>query len=165
MSSFEYNKLIKRNIALDIIKCIGVVFITNAHSWDLWEVIDRKLAVGGAQGVSLFFFVSGFAMMIGSTKSKTFSVFVGDKTKRLWPPIILWSIICSAFWGEAIDWTSFFALKFCYWFISCIFIYYILFFFLVNRSLIIKWLALLGGGINYFLDYLGFTGYGSFYIP
>ncbi len=126
MSSFIIEKARKRNIALDIIKCFGVLFITNAHSWDLWEVIDRRIATGGVQGVTFFFFVSGFAMMIGSTKNKTIAVFVRDKVKRLWPPLIIWALLANAFWLENITWKTFLALEFRYWFISCIFIYYII---------------------------------------
>lgn len=145
MSSFSIENTKKRNIALDIIKVLGVIFITNAHSWDLWEIIDRRIATGGVQGVTFFFFVSGFAMMIGKTKCKSCVEFVRDKIKRLWPPLIIWSLLSNALGREEITWKTFFALEFRYWFISCIFIYYIITFFIVKGSVAIKWCVLLAG--------------------
>jgi peptidoglycan/LPS O-acetylase OafA/YrhL len=145
MSVFNIEKVKERNISLDIIKCIGVLFITNAHSWDLWEVVDKRIATGGVQGVSFFFFVSGFAMMIGSTRCKSFVDFVRDKIKRLWPPLIVWSIIANALWSENITCETFLALEFRYWFISCIFIYYIITYFLVKRSVSTMWKTAWGG--------------------
>ena len=145
MSSFSIEKAEKRNIALDIMKCIGVICITNAHSWDLWEVINRRIAVGGAQGVTIFFFVSGFAMMIGSTKKKTYDDFICDKLKRLWPPTFLWLLFSWIVWDDSPSLESFFALEFHQWFISCIFLYYLLLYFAVNKKTVVKKRYLLGG--------------------
>lgn len=50
-----------RNISIDILKFLAVLFITNSHM-DLLYGEYSYLATGGAIGDALFFFISGFTI-------------------------------------------------------------------------------------------------------
>lgn len=57
----------QRDISIDILKCLAVLCITNSHM-DLLYGKYEALATGGAIGDVLFFFASGFTILLGGGK-------------------------------------------------------------------------------------------------
>ena len=54
----------ERDIAIDIVKFLAVLFIINSHA-DLMYPRMKMLATGGAIGDCLFLFCSGFTLLMG----------------------------------------------------------------------------------------------------
>jgi peptidoglycan/LPS O-acetylase OafA/YrhL len=57
----------QRDISIDILKFFAVLFITNSHMDVMYEKFSG-LATGGSIGDSLFFFASGFTILLGGGK-------------------------------------------------------------------------------------------------
>ena len=55
---------------LDFLKVLAAIFITNSHFIPLYKDISPSLATFGVHGNALFFFVSGFVLMMGFEKKK-----------------------------------------------------------------------------------------------
>ncbi len=58
-----------RNYAIDILKAIAIIFITNSHFRPLYQDISPSLATLGVHGNALFFFVSGYLLIDSIRKS------------------------------------------------------------------------------------------------
>lgn len=65
---------------LDFLKVLAALFITNSHFIPLYKDISPSLGTFGVHGNALFFFVSGFLLMMGFEKKKRFSP-IGTKRK------------------------------------------------------------------------------------
>lgn len=57
-----------RNYALDFMKFMAAVMITNSHFISLYKDVNIGLATFGVHGNALFFFVAGYLLMAGFTK-------------------------------------------------------------------------------------------------
>lgn len=57
----------QRDISIDILKFLAVLAIANSHMGVLYGKYS-VLATGGAIGVALFFFASGFTIFLGGIK-------------------------------------------------------------------------------------------------
>lgn len=57
---------------LDFLKVLAAIFITNSHFIPLYKDISPSLATFGVHGNALFFFVSGFLLMMGFEKKKKY---------------------------------------------------------------------------------------------
>lgn len=125
------------NIAIDIVKCLACIMITNSHMNILYIHPYEKLATGGAIGDALFFFCSGFTLFLG--RLDRFDNWYKRRLIRIYPTIFAWGILWSCFLGVH---RSMFLLITCwdYWFISCILIFYIVLYFI--RKYISKHLTL-----------------------
>lgn len=121
------NLTLSRNIALDLLKVIAVLLITNSHFSTLYKDVNPGLATGGVPGDALFFFASGFALTLGKSAKGTYSGFVKNKLRRLLPTFIVWNIIASFMTFKNIAWDDFLLVPE-YWFIQCIFVMYLLVF-------------------------------------
>ena len=64
-----------RNYSLDFLKVLAAIFITNSHFIPLYKDISPSLATLGVHGNALFFFVSGFLLMMGFEKDTTVMAF------------------------------------------------------------------------------------------
>ena len=124
----------QRDISIDIMKFIAVFAITNSHM----ELLYGKysfLATGGAIGDVLFFFVSGFTILLGGVK--TFDNYYKRRINRIYPTVFAWALMSC--WVLGINRNMVDIILFGGgWFVSCIMIYYV-FLFLIRR---------------YFFDYL-----------
>jgi len=99
------------------------------------------LATFGVHGNALFFFVSGFVLMMGFEKKQDLFVnWYKKRIQRLWPSVFLWSIIAAIIWKDPITWKNLLIAN-NYWFLQCIAIYYILFYIFGNLNIFI-----MGGG-------------------
>lgn len=114
-----------RNVAIDIIKFIAVLFITNSHYVPLYENFDTRLATLGVHGNALFFFVSGFTLASSKSHLSSFNKWYKRRICRIWPTFIMWAILSSLIFNQPITWENILLAK-GYWFIQCIMITYIL---------------------------------------
>lgn len=76
----------QRNISIDILKSFAVLAITNSHM-DMLYVKYSGLATGGAIGDALFFFASGFTILLGGGKLSTIST--NGESKEFIPQCLL----------------------------------------------------------------------------
>ena len=120
---------------LDFLKVLAAIFITNSHFIPLYKDISPSLATFGVHGNALFFFVSGFLLMMGFEKKKDLFInWYKKKIQRLWPSVFLWSIIAAIIWNTPITWQDL-VIADKYWFLQCIAIYYILFYIFGNLNI------------------------------
>lgn len=124
MSNEIENKEKKRDISIDILKVFAVLFVMNSHMHICYPKYGF-LATGGAIGDALFFFSSGYTLLLG--KRMRFDNWYKRRINRIYPSVIACSIITSVFWGISDNIVDILLGK-RYWFIGCIMIYYILFF-------------------------------------
>lgn len=125
--------------SLDFLKLLAALFITNSHFIPLYKDISPSLATFGVHGNALFFFVSGYLLMLGFGKYKvSFVDWYKKKIRRLWPSVLLWVIISSIIWHKPLT-----VGKLClaedYWFIQSIMIDFALFYILVNAKILRRW--------------------------
>ena len=126
---------------LDFLKVLAAIFITNSHFIPLYKDISPSLATFGVHGNALFFFVSGFVLMMGFEKKQDLFVnWYKKRIQRLWPSVFLWSIIAAIIWKDPITWKILLIAN-NYWFLQCIAIYYILFYIFGNLNI-----SIMGGG-------------------
>lgn len=126
---------------LDFLKVLAAIFITNSHFIPLYKDISPSLATFGVHGNALFFFVSGFVLMMGFEKKKDLFVnWYKKRIQRLWPSVFLWSIIAAIIWEDPITWKNLLIAN-NYWFLQCIAIYYILFYIFGDLNI-----SIMGGG-------------------
>ena len=126
---------------LDFLKVLAAIFITNSHFIPLYKDISPSLATFGVHGNALFFFVSGFVLMMGFEKKKDLFVnWYKKRIQRLWPSVFLWSIIAAIIWKDPITWKNLLIAN-NYWFLQCIAIYYILFYIFGDLNI-----SIMGGG-------------------
>ena len=121
----------ERNIGIDIIKFIAVIFITNSHYIPLYEDINIALATLGVHGNALFFFASGFAITLSKNRPNSFLDWYKRRIKRIWPTFIMWSIISSLVFNASISWENLVLAK-GHWFIQCIMISYIALYYILH---------------------------------
>ncbi|MFS2389097.1 acyltransferase family protein [Bacteroides fragilis] len=127
---------------LDFLKVLAAIFITNSHFIPLYKDISPSLATFGVHGNALFFFVSGFVLMMGFEKKQDLFVnWYKKRIQRLWPSVFLWSIIAAIIWKDPITWKNLLIAN-NYWFLQCIAIYYILFYIFGNLNI-----SIIGGKI------------------
>lgn len=137
MSQIRYHNL-------DFLKVLAALFITNSHFIPLYKDVSSSLATLGVHGNALFFFVSGFLLMMGFEKKKErFDNWYKKRIQRLWPAVFLWGIIAVIVWSSPISWQDLLIAK-QYWFLQCIAIYYILYYSLGNINI-----NAIGGGKIY----------------
>ena len=125
--------------SLDFLKLLAALFITNSHFIPLYKDINPSLATFGVHGNALFFFVSGYLLMLGFGKYKvSFVDWYKKKIRRLWPSVLLWVIISAIIWHKPLT-----VGKLClaedYWFIQSIMIDFALFYILVNAKILRRW--------------------------
>lgn len=80
-----------RNHAIDLMKFLAAILITNSHMVSLYPERFKILATGGAIGDSLFFFCSGFCLMMG--RNIDFFNWYKKRINRIFPTIFAVAII------------------------------------------------------------------------
>ncbi len=120
-----------RNHAIDLMKCLAAIAITNSHMVNLYPGKYSILAMGGAIGDSLFFFCSGFCLMLGCNLD--FFNWYKRRVNRIFPTIFAVSLIGIIFLGN--DPTlKHIIIRGGGWFVQAIFVFYAVFWF-VKRFL------------------------------
>lgn len=111
---------------LEILKFLAALMITNSHFKLLYPLQLSALGTLGAPGNALFFFISGYALMLGHQSD--FSSWYQRRLKRLWvSPFIYATILAPLFLSYDIKMEDIW-LGGNFWFIKCIAVYYILFY-------------------------------------
>lgn len=117
----------KRDYSIDILKCLAAFIIT-------WSHFEKPLgdysylATGGAFGDALFFFCSGYTIFLGR-KTNGFLNWYKNRINRIYPTVFAWALIRSSFFG-ATDNMLDIILKGGNFFVSCIMIFYIFYYFI-----------------------------------
>jgi len=115
----------ERNVSIDILKFMAVLFITNSHMNYVYGDYSA-LATGGAIGDVLFFFVSGFTLFMG--RAGSFDAWYKRRIRRIYPSVFGWAIVALLFGLSCISIAD--ILKGGGEFISAIMIYYVLLYFI-----------------------------------
>lgn len=118
----------QRNLAIDILKVLAALMITNSHLKPLYIDPFTPLGTFGAPGNALFFFISGYGLCLG--RWSDFNNWYSRRISRIIPSLIMWfGLLAVPFYYLGTH--SFQELLFMskgYWFIRCIFIYYLLYY-------------------------------------
>lgn len=114
-----------RDISIDIMKCLAVILVMNSHM-DLLYGKYSALATGGAIGDVLFFFASGYTILLG--RGGNFSNWYKRRIKRIYPTVFAMAIISAFFMGGKEN-MQYVILHGGGWFVTCIMIYYVIFWF------------------------------------
>lgn len=151
-----------RIIWIELLKVIAAIMITNSHYKLLYPENLSALGTFGAPGNALFFFISGYTLMLG--KQNKFSLWYLKRLKRVWiVPFIYASIFAPIVYNESITLEKLW-LAGDYWFIKCICIYYILYYFICKKGYIKFFMCLsFVFSVIYFLFIQDITPY-SIYI-
>lgn len=117
--------------SLDFLKFVAVLMITNSHFQPLYEDVSPSLATFGVHGNALFFFVSGYLLMMGFMRKKGlgFADWYKKRMRRLWPSVFLWVIASASIWGTDLT-VEKLVLFDGYWFLQAIAVCYIVYYFL-----------------------------------
>lgn len=120
----------ERNLTIDILKFLAAILITNSHMDSLYGKFSF-LATGGTIGDALFFFCSGFTLFIKPLNSRFSNFFNWYKRRinRIYPTVIAVALITCIFFERDKNIVEIF-LYGGGWFVQCIMIYYIAFYFL-----------------------------------
>ncbi len=123
----------RRDYAIDFMKCLAAVMITNSHFQPLYSGVNEGFATFGVHGNALFFFVAGFLLMSGFKKNpKSFVNWYQKRMQRLWPTFFIWVSFAGLLFGSIITFQKLFLFT-DYWFIQCIVVYYALYFALCSQ--------------------------------
>ena len=117
----EYN----RDSAIDILKFIAVLLIT----WSHFEAPLGKyqaLATGGAFGDSLFFFMSGYTLLLSNRKT-TFLNWYKRRINRIYPTVFAWALIVAVLLGGKSNMKDI-ILHGGGFFVACIMLFYLMFY-------------------------------------
>lgn len=120
----------RRLYSLDFLKFIAALMITNSHFQPLYKDISPSLATFGVHGNALFFFVSGYLLMMGFMRGTGSSGFVDwykKRMRRIWPSVFIWTIVVAATCDVTITVGKLVFFEE-YWFLQAIAISYIVFF-------------------------------------
>ena len=159
--------MIKRNIAIDLLKFLAVFLVMNSHMAICYPRYSF-LSTGGAMGDALFFFASGFTLFLG--KPMRFDNWYKRRISRIYPGIFAASIFAFIIWGFKEDFGDVLIGK-RHWFIGCILVFYIFLYPIKNigegkytKNIIVIW-TLVGAIFYYFVfdGFINFYGDGGFY--
>lgn len=115
-----------KNQGIVLLKFIAALLITYSHMAILFPKF-QGLVTGGAIGDGLFFFCSGFTLLLG--RNDNFINWYKRRINRIYPTIITWALFSTFVFGW--NWNVadlIFTPR--YWFIPCIMVYYIIFYFI-----------------------------------
>lgn len=155
----------QRDISIDIMKFLAVLAITNSHMGLLYGKYSF-LATGGAIGDVLFFFISGFTILLGETR--TFDNYYKRRIARIYPSVFAWALISCIVFGRERNIVDI-LLHGGGWFVSCIMIYYVFLFFIrrycINHLKTVLIVCIIVSALLYvmFVDGSGYNMYGQTY--
>lgn len=110
-----------RNIAIDFVKFFAVFLVMNSHMAICYPTC-KFISTGGAMGDALFFFASGFTLLLG--KQLRFDNWYKRRISRIYPSILAASLFALIVWGFKEDFGDVLIGK-RYWFIGCILVFYV----------------------------------------
>ncbi len=118
-----------RNIGIDVLKFLAVLFITNSHMELLYGDYSM-LATGGTIGDVLFFFCSGLTLFMKPiTSVKEFPNWYKRRINRIYPTVFAVAIISCLLFDNHVD--ILYIIQYGGgWFVMCIMIYYVFIYFI-----------------------------------
>lgn len=125
-----------KNKAVIHLKFIATLLITYSHMGGLFPRYGG-LVTGGAIGDGLFFFCSGFTLFLG--RQDSFINWYKRRINRIYPIIIMWALLSAVFFNWKWSITDLVTTP-RYWFVPCIMIYYVIFYFI--RTYMLDYLKL-----------------------
>lgn len=112
-----------RDFTIDVLKFIAALIITWSHLENQFGEYSA-LATGGSFGDSLFFFCSGYTLLLSSKKLGFFNWYK-RRINRIYPTVFAWALICCLFFD--VNWDIGFILtKGGGFFVTCIMIFYLM---------------------------------------
>lgn len=120
------------------LKFIAILLITNSHLDSLYPI--TAMGAGGQLGNSLFFMLSGYGLVASyQKKGDIFLPWLRRRLARIYPPVFLVTIGAALITGTFFDWTFEDYIKRLlwptnYWFVSCIVLFYLPFYWLMQRK-------------------------------
>lgn len=118
----------QRDYSIDILKCIAALIIT-------WSHFEKPLgdyavlATGGAFGDALFFFCSGYTLFLGR-KVNGFFNWYKNRINRIYPTVFAWALLRSLLFESKSDNMLHIVMYGGGFFVSCIMIFYVVFYFI-----------------------------------
>lgn len=116
------NVLNNRDLGIEILKAIAALLVMNSHMEAMYGNYGF-LATGGSIGDALFFFCSGYTLFLG--KMVDFPNWYKRRVQRIYPTVIVMSLLYAHYHIDQIQYVIKTNLG-SGWFISCIFIYYLI---------------------------------------
>lgn len=166
------NNLKKRNIGIDVLKCIAAVLITNSHMDILYS--NDIFATGGSIGNSLFFFASGFLLFL--KPMGRFDNWYKKRVNRIYPTVFAWAILSTLFFDAQDDIINI-ILYGGDWFITCIMIYYVVIYFInqymrnylmlswvISTLIVVVWYILLDKPTGYDMNGITYFKWGYYFL-
>ena len=118
----------KRDFSIDVLKCLAALTITWSHfEKPLGEY--AMLATGGAFGDALFFFCSGYTLFLGRNVNGFFNWYK-NRINRIYPTVFAWALIKSLLFYKTSDNMLEVIMRGGGFFVSCIMIFYVAFYFI-----------------------------------
>lgn len=146
----------QRDISIDILKCLAAIVVTNSHMELLYGDYSI-LATGGAIGDVLFFFCSGYTLLIG--RDASFFNWYKRRINRIYPTIFALALVSALIFGIHRDMPTI-LMSGGGWFVSCIMIYYIVLWF-VKRYATDKLMGVFGVAIATVIVWYAMFGFGE----
>ena len=143
-----------RIVSVDLLKVVAVLTVMNSHMEICYGKYDM-LATGGAIGDALFFFCSGFTILLGGVKS--FPNYYKRRISRIYPTVVVAALLAAVFFDAGASLIDNVILG-GGWFVQCIMLYYIPLWF-VHRYFMndFKWLWIITAFVIVLLYYTLFA--------
>lgn len=116
----------KQDFHCSLLRFAAIALIVNSHMGAIYPV--SKLAVGGAIGNAIFFFVSGFSLFLSDRRS--FAKWEYRRITRIYPSLWIFMLASCAFFGFEWGLADIIIPK--YWFLKAILIFYPLLFLILK---------------------------------
>lgn len=114
----------KRDYSIDVLKCLAALIITWSHM-ELQFGRFSILATGGSFGDCLFFFCSGYTLLL-SSKNVNFLNWYKNRINRIYPTVFAWAAVAYMLLGA--NWNMGKVLSGVAFFVTCIMLFYIPFY-------------------------------------
>uniref|UniRef100_UPI002A813C53 acyltransferase family protein n=1 Tax=Lysinibacillus capsici TaxID=2115968 RepID=UPI002A813C53 len=117
----------QRDYSIDVLKCLAALLITYSH---LEPLLGKyaALATGGSFGDCLFFFCSGYTLLL-SQRKENFPNWYKRRINRIYPTVFAWTLVCACFFYSNKNLAQIIVSGGGF-FVSCIMIFYAVFYFI-----------------------------------
>lgn len=114
----------RRDYTIDVLKCIAALLITYSHMESQFGQYE-KFVTGGSFGDCLFFFCSGYTLLL-SSKQVNFFNWYKNRINRIYPTVFAWAFASYFLFGA--DWNMGHLFRGIGFFVTCIMLFYIPFY-------------------------------------
>lgn len=114
-----------RDYSIDILKCLAALLVTHSHFENVYGDY-AVLATGGSFGDCLFFFCSGYTLLL-SRRKLNFANWYKRRISRIYPTVFSWALLLALFFHSHMNMAEI-LLYGGGFFVSCIMVFYVLFY-------------------------------------